>query len=310
MYFYLMTHGPTTISALKDMWEKTLQNKTVTNKEWSEQVQAIHACGKGLEETLRYLYLDRPTLNDFITWMTPQVQLKDAEVFIEDVLHEDDINFFKKNGYVVIRNAVSQEQCAHARNAILEFLHADINDPSSWYKEHAERRGLMLMFYHHPALETNRNSARIRKAFEQLYGSSAIHKVIDKVSFHPPETSSCKFNGSPLHWDASLATPIPFKLQGLLYLNDVAADGGAFHCVPGFHTELEEWLQSLDENVNPRDEAIRVLKPQAITGDAGDFIVWHQALPHCATPNRSNVPRFVQYFTYDPDNYVGQEVWK
>lgn len=28
----------------------------------------------------------------------------------------------------------------------------------------------------------------------------------------------------------------------------------------------------------------------------------YQALPHCASPNRSNTSRFVQYHTYDPDN--------
>ncbi len=161
-------------------------------------------------------------------------------------------------------------------------------------------RGLMLMFYHHPSLEVVRNLPVIRKAFEQLYGSTNIHKVIDKVSFNPPETSTFKFKGSPLHWDVSLTLPIPFKLQGLLYLNDVIEDGGAFCCVPGFHNKLENWLKELPPNAKPEDEAIKQLKPMPISGKAGDFIIWHQALPHCASPNKSNTPRFVQYHTYDP----------
>jgi ectoine hydroxylase-related dioxygenase (phytanoyl-CoA dioxygenase family) len=37
-----------------------------------------------------------------------------------------------------------------------------------------------------------------------------------------------------------------------------------------------------------------------VLGNAGDFVIWHQALPHCATPNTSNLPRMVQYLTYLP----------
>ena len=166
------------------------------------------------------------------------------------------------------------------------------------------------MFYHHPALEVVRNSTKVRKAYEQLYGSAQIHKSIDKVSFNPPETSSYKFLGSPLHWDVSLVPPIPFKLQGLLYLSDVAADGGAFHCVPGFHNQLEDWLVSLPQDVNAREEAVRTLIPAPVIGNAGDFIIWHQGLPHSATANHSGSPRFVQYLTYLPDNIEDQKVWK
>jgi ectoine hydroxylase-related dioxygenase (phytanoyl-CoA dioxygenase family) len=143
-----------------------------------------------------------------------------------------------------------------------------------------------------------------------LYGTTHIHKVIDKVSFNPPETSFYKFRGSPLHWDVSLVLPVPFKLQGLLYLNDVDENDGAFHCVPGFHNQLEDWLNNLGPGINPRDAAILQLKPQPVPGKAGDFIIWQQALPHWASPNHGKTPRFVQYHTYDPDNLKLQEVWK
>ena len=115
--------------------------------------------------------------------------------------------------------------------------------------------------------------------------------------------------GSKLHWDVSLALPIPFKLQGLLYLNDVTADGGPFQCVPGFHHQIGDWISSLPENINIRDYASQHLKPISITGSAGDFIIWHQALPHCASPNHSKTPRMVQYLTYLPENLQEQKIW-
>ena len=297
-------------SLLKDFWQRTLGKNDMPHGDWNEQVKAIYQSGKGLEETLRYLYSEKPSLEDFILWIDAGKNDGNVETLNEDVFTPGDISFFKENGYAVLHNAVTDEQCNAATQAISEYLSADINDPATWYKPHEEMRGLMLMFYHHPALNVNRNSRRIHKAYEQLYGSPAIHKVVDKVSFNPPETSFYKFKGSPLHWDVSLALPIPFKLQGLLYLNDVESDGGPFYCVPGFHNKIEEWLNGLPENVNPREEALRQLKPEAITGKAGDLIIWHQALPHCASPNYSTTPRFVQYITYDPDDLVKQEVWK
>ena len=291
-------------SILNILWKQTLHGDghAATPAEWDVQVNAIYECGKGLEETLRYLFHQNPSLENFIEWMHQGTRSESNEELLEDVLSTVDINFFKENGYLKIQNVLSDKQCEEARRAILAFIGADINDATTWYRDHEEMRGLMLMFYHHPSLEVIRNSQLIRKAFEQLYASKNIHKVIDKVSFNPPETSTFKFKGSPLHWDVSLTPPIPFKLQGLLYLNDVSANGGAFCCVPGFHNKLENWLKELPQNSNPGDEVVNQLKPVPITGNAGDFIIWHQALPHCASPNRSKSPRFVQYHTYDPDN--------
>lgn len=297
---------------LKKLWQQTLHGNTGSNDpdEWNQQVNCIYQCGKGLEETLRHLYNQRPTLEAFIQWMASTNETFTSDTATADALTPTDLNFFEVNGYIVLKQAITAQQAGHARNAILERLQANLNDPATWYTKHEEQRGLMLTFYHHPALEFVRNAARVKKAYEQLYSTTLIHKVIDKVSFNPPVTPTFNFTGSPLHWDVSLVTPIPFKLQGLLYLNEVTADGGAFHCVPGFHKQIEGWLAGLPPGVNPRDEAIRTLKPVPVTGAAGDFIIWHQALPHCATANHSNKPRIVQYHTYLPDNIKDQEIWK
>jgi hypothetical protein len=57
-----------------------------------------------------------------------------------------------------------------------------------------------------------------------------------------------------LHWDVSLARPIPFGLQGILYLADTAANQGAFTCVPGFHRKIDSWLENLPAGSDPRAE--------------------------------------------------------
>ena len=104
--------------------------------------------------------------------------------------------------------------------------------------------------------------------------------------------------------------PIPYRLQGLLYLSDCAADEGAFHCVPGFQRHIDGWLRALPAGADPREEAKRQLKAQAVPGKAGDFVIWHQALPHCATPNRGSKPRLVQYLTYLPEVETEIRPWR
>jgi ectoine hydroxylase-related dioxygenase (phytanoyl-CoA dioxygenase family) len=294
-------------TSLQTLWEHSRKQVSASSTEWGSQLEAIYACGKGLEETLQYLHHKQPALEEFLSWMTNNNSTSMQDVGTGDVLSTNDLADFQKQGYLVFRQAVNSADCAETREAIQAHLQVRIYDPSTWYD--AECEGLMVQLYHHPAIDRNRRSPRIRRAFEQLYASTAIHPVVEKVSFNPPETPYYKFRGSPLHWDVSLAQPIPFKLQGLLYLSDCYPEGGAFHCVPGFHNEIGTWLNSLPEGVNPREEAIRLLQPVPIPGQAGDLVIWHQALPHCATANHSSHPRFVQYITYDPDGYCAQEAW-
>lgn len=270
---------------------------------WSEEISVLQGKGIAVELALQFLHFERPALDGFQRWVQENTRQEDcrSESVAEAVLSVDDLAFWEEHGYVVVKNAVPRDQCIDAQRAIWEFLGASPDNPASWYQPHEARTGLMVKFFDHPALNINRRSGRIHKAFQQLYGNTAICKSIDKVSFNPPERGDFRFIGSGLHWDVSLVLPIPFRLQGLLYLTDCAADDGAFHCVPGFQHQLEGWLHSLPPGAEPRTLALKVLKSVPVPGDAGDFVIWHQALPHCATPNRGETPRMVQYLTYVPE---------
>ena len=304
-------------AVLYSLWERTQHqnNKAATGGKatgnWEEEIKLLEQLGKGMEETIRYLYIQQPAYESFVEWLdmgkssTGEVE----ERMEEDVLTADDLDFWNENGYIVVRNAITRKQAADTADAIWQHLGASPADPATWYKPHEDMRGLMVTFYHHPTLEANRKSPRIRRAYEQVYGTTDIRRNMDKVSFNPPENHNYAFMGSPLHWDTSLQLPIPFRLQGLLYLTDTDAVNGAFHCVPGFHNSIGDWMAGLPENVDPRSEAIATLEPIPVTGNAGDFVIWHQALPHCATANKGNTPRLVQYFTYLRNDTPEQEVW-
>lgn len=298
-----------------DFWENITAKRSGRHisksrpERWGEQVYHLSLHGVAIEEALKYIYNEGPDFDLFMQWIQATAAPLPPTPQTDDVLTAEDLAHWDENGYVILRNAVSGQQCAAARQAIWTYLGADINNPDSWYSSHPGKNGLMLTLFQDAALRANRASGRIYKAYCQLYNSSDIYLYIDKVSFNPPETSFYKFKGSPLHWDVSLHQPIPFSTQGLLYLGDTGPDDGAFHCVPGFHKRVSEWLKGLPPGTQPRDVAVKELKPIPVAANAGDMVIWHQALPHCATPNKAALPRMVQYINYLPVHSKASELW-
>ena len=50
------------------------------------------------------------------------------------VLSEKDWDFWRENGYVVVHNAVPQENLDAMVDTIWTFLDMDCDDPEDWYK--------------------------------------------------------------------------------------------------------------------------------------------------------------------------------
>jgi len=319
---------------LRRFWEKCQHRKSgrlaadAGQDEWNTDIQMLAALRLGLEQTLRYVYLastgfeefedwvlgvnngvlDREKIEEFNYTFTTRVtgSLEEEESSILDTAQ---LNFWDENGYIIIREAVPRADCEETIELICNHIEVQRENPATWYRPHPARQGIMVQLFQHPVLEKNRKSVKIRRVYEQLWRRKDIWVNADRVGFNPPETTEWKFPGPGLHWDVSLELPIPFGLQGLLYLSDTAADQGAFTLVPGFHHIIESWLKGLPPGSNPRNENIYNLGALPVAANAGDFIIWHQALPHGSSPNRSTLPRFVQYINYAPPDPPIQEKW-
>lgn len=293
----------------------SFRNRILGDKEqvatsWTKEIEYLYKRGVGIDEALHYLYFEKPTIEAFESWVCEkETKLVQSVIQEAPVLSVEELQFFETNGYIVLPNAIPKADCVATQQIIWEFLGMHPDESDTWYKSHPEQRGLMINFFDHPLLEKNRASSKIRKAFEQLYQTEAIYKTIDKVSFNPPVTQNYSFKGSDLHWDVSLQLPIPFRLQGLIYLSDCGSKDGAFHCVPSFHNQMALWMEQVPEGVHPRAYALATLQPKAITASAGDMVIWHQALPHCATPNYGTSPRMVQYLSYISETYQEAKEW-
>jgi hypothetical protein len=321
------------IDLLRVYWENALRGAPAQDAEaipWDLQQTLLSGLGLNVLETGRYLHGERPSYEAFERWIAQQNGGVVAEHRLERLrralageavgspvgslenvegLSAADLAHWDEHGYVVVKNAVSAEAAAAAELAIYEYLGMDRDDPESWY---APKLGhsIWVPVLHNAAIEANRRSPRITKAFAQLWGRQDLWPIVDQGGLNPPEREGWRFPGPHLHWDTTLAPPHHFGVQGILYLADTTEEQGAFCCTPGFHKLLASWLESLPHGVDPRAEALRTLAMQPIAAGRGDLVIWHQSLPHGSSPNRAARPRVVQYLSMRPTRWPYNPEWR
>ncbi|MEA2212864.1 MAG: hypothetical protein QOF83_2812, partial [Solirubrobacteraceae bacterium] len=286
----------------------------------------LDTLGIGLEPVHSYMYRAMPTLEELERWVLDELggALDPARVVranaiadgsppdearlellgridkVPPVLSADDLRSWERDGYVIVRGAVSPEVCRRLEKAIWGYLGADPDHPDSWYRLELPQ-GVMVPVFRAPGIEEIHASPRIHKAFAQLAGTADLVMTADRCGFNPPIRDITEFRGPKLHLDLdSFDPPVVPYLQGILYLTETSADQGAFRCVPGFHHRIDAWLRELPTGANPSVQDLEVLGPQPVAGQAGDLIIWSSALPHGPGPNFAQRPRIVHYLTMYP----------
>ncbi len=228
------------------------------------------------------------------------------------VLSKADRAFWEENGYVIIPNAVPQENLDRMVEAIWWFLDMDPEDSETWYKHKPFTRdnrcspisaGGMVEMYQHQAIWDNRQHPRVHQAFAEIWGEEKLWVSLDRANMKPParEDKPDWNNRGMIHWDLDTSQqPIQFGVQGVLYLTDTAEDQGGFQCVPGFNNTFEEWVKTQPEDRNPHHPDLTGLDVRSIPGKAGDLLIWHRLLAHGNGHNTSDKPRLAQYITMSP----------
>ena len=301
------------------------------HEEWDLENTLLSGLGLNILETTRFLHSASHTgFDSFEEWILETnggaievarlTRLRDALAGkpvasaaggLDDVagLTAEELAFWDEYGYVVDHNAAAAGDCNAAAAAIYSVLDADPNDPKTWYGNKFGKT-IWVPLLRDPAFLANRQAPRLVKAFAQLWGREDLWATVDQGGFNPPEHDGWKFPGPHAHWDASIATPHCFGVQGILYLTDTPAEQGAFSCIPGFHRSLQQWLNSLPPTEDPRQAILRHPGMKPIAGKAGDLVLWHQSLPHGSSPNRGDKPRVVQYITLKPTRWEYAPEWK
>ncbi|MED4599462.1 phytanoyl-CoA dioxygenase family protein [Paenibacillus validus] len=223
------------------------------------------------------------------------------------VLSEDDWKFWKDNGYVIIPNAVPQENIDRLVNLIWEFEEKNPNDPETWYT--APRREIqmkelantgMVELYNHQYLWDNRSYERVYNAFVDIWGTEHLWASIDRCNLNLPLKPGHEYKGF-IHWDVNTSlNPIPVNVQGVLSLVDTDAEMGGFQCIPELYRDFHEWVKTQPADRDPHKPDITGFTPTKITAKAGDLLIFNSMLAHGIRPNHSTKPRIAQYVSMFP----------
>ncbi len=321
--------GSLGIPHLKRVWYAAtlakIGHKTPRENEGYLDRLVFDALGVGLNQTLQTLFLERLTFEEFEAWVVKtggepdRFSIERLQALItgepysdalknwlrsiensEPVFSQEELSFWRENGYIVLKEAVTPTARRDAEAAIWHHVKASPVEPETWYQNDA-RHGIMVELIQHPALHTNRHAPRIHKAFSQLWGTADLWPSVDRCGFHPPQLPDHPFPGPDLHWDIDFSQPLVFGTQGILYLTDTPPEQGALTLVPGFHKELPSWLSSLPKDADPQQQDPHALGSIPVGGQAGDLVIWHHHLPHGSRPNLGRKPRIVQYINRLPN---------
>ncbi|MEP9398508.1 phytanoyl-CoA dioxygenase family protein [Mesorhizobium sp. KR2-14] len=236
-------------------------------------------------------------------------QLKDIKKTLPlRVLSEADWQHWTTKGYVIVRNAVPQENVQRLIDLLWEFDEKDPKDPSTWYapqrRDHLmkELNGAgMVEIYNHQYLWDNRQVQRVYDAFVDIWDREDLWVAIDRANLNPPKKTPGNPNGF-IHWDSDTSLrPLPIGVQGVLSLVKQDGDIGGFQCIPELFENFEEWVKTQPADRDPHHPDLTGLTITNIEMNPGDLLIFNTLLAHGVRPNHSkDRVRMAQYISMFP----------
>lgn len=235
-------------------------------------------------------------------------------------LTEEQVADFRRDGYVVVENAVTPDQLARLRGEIECWVEESRAHTSPFGEPTIDGRPRFDMGTEHsaahPALRRVNNPSDISEAYgEVMRDAATVDMVADlvggNVKFH-----HCKINlklpGSNTavyyHQDFGF-TPHSNDdvVTALLMLDDVTEENGCLMVVPGSHKgPMVSLFQggTFTGRIAPEAESEARRDAVAVTGPAGSVCLMHTRLMHGSEPNRSARPRGLYICVYSAADAV------
>jgi len=225
------------------------------------------------------------------------------------VLTMEQWNFWKEQGYVVIKNAISREQAEQTAAFLWEYEGKNPNDKNTWYtapRSEMKMKELagtgMVEVYNNQHLWNNRQTKKIYDAFVDIWGSEKLWVTIDRANLNLPMRPGHEYKGF-IHWDYDPETK-PQNVQGVLALgNQTDENMGGFQCIPWLFKNYDTWklTQPEDRNHFKPDTTGLEDKIVKVSMEAGDLLIFNSSEPHGIRPNRSeDKVRTAQYISMMP----------
>lgn len=230
------------------------------------------------------------------------------------VLSEEDWDFWQKNGYVIVKNAVPREQALATADFLWEFEEKSPSDQNTWYSapraemKMKELAGTgMVEVYNNQHLWNNRQMQRVYDAFTDIWGTEKLWVTIDRANLNFPIRPGFEYKGF-IHWDYDPETR-PQNVQGVLALADQMDEHmGGFQCIPELYRTYDTWklTQPEDRNRFQPDTTGFEDHYHKVKLEAGDLLIFNSITPHGIRPNHSTdkvrVAQYVSMMPAEEDN--------
>jgi len=231
------------------------------------------------------------------------------------LLSEDDWRNWIANGYVVIKNAVPQEQVKRLADFLWQFEEKDPANPDTWYappRAEMKMKELtntgMVEMYNHQLLWDNRQYPKVHQAFTDIWGTDKLWVTIDRANLNLPIRPGYEYKGF-IHWDYDPETK-PQNVQGVLALADQTDENmGGFQCVPELYRTYDTWKLSQPENRDHFKPDVTGFDIVKVKMNAGDLLIFNSTQPHGIRANTSGVKvRMAQYISMMPADEDNEEL--
>ncbi|MEO0731237.1 MAG: phytanoyl-CoA dioxygenase family protein [Bacteroidota bacterium] len=225
------------------------------------------------------------------------------------VLSPADWQFWRHNGYVVVKEAISREAAQRTADFLWEFEEKDPTEPATGYTapraemQMKELAGTgMVEAYNHETLWHNRQTRRVYEAFVDVWGTEKLWVTIDRANLNFPIRPGYTYKGF-IHWDYDPETK-PQNVQGVIALADQTdPDMGGFQCIPWLFRNYDTWKLTQPADRDRFQPDVSGLEEHLVKVplEAGDLLIFNSSLPHGIRPNYSgDKVRIAQYVSMMP----------
>lgn len=230
------------------------------------------------------------------------------------MLSDEQMARYEQDGYVLVSGLLSDDVMDRAEVAMWRVLEMDRDDSSTWTRipegvEYNENRGLIAHYGVEDPDLVACATPDFMKAVAQLIGE-------DVDDLHVPQAVQTqnlfRVEGAPSwpgpHVDGipkenALKTfPGPFRIAVIVYLSDVAPNGGGTVGWPGSHRKIRALAESDSEkyellyNLNPDVKTLDLGDPIELLPKRGDVLFFQHLWAHGAPVNRLDKPRLALRF--------------
>ena len=233
------------------------------------------------------------------------------------------IQFFKENGYMIIKNMIAPETLETWRKQIWAHFDSSLETPQTWPNDR-----LIEGFTFDPLDKTFGRLPQVTSVVAQLSGGEFTTTGGGGPLFTWPSPPGIEwiFPHSS-HIDGYGDSWMPFMLGATTYLYDVESRGGGFGYWPRSHLTTHEYFLKDPAQIDGRfqeregwnwsDFSDRAPEaPREFIGQAGDIMFWHSFVVHGASMNVRSEPRFGMFVRFqhkqqDSIKYeVPENIWK